>query len=120
MSPSEPTPKPTQPRHPNGWMPGRYGCSGLGPRYTSHARSAGTGAGTVAGTPCGHQPLGRLVHDWTARMGPSTPARTTSTTRRPSSPEWPWLPICVTAPVWVAFAARRRLSSTVNVSGFWQ
>ena len=64
------------------------------------------------GTPCGH--TGRLVQTWTSLTLPSRPPRTSSTTRRPSSPEWPWLPIWVTSPgLALASAKSLRPSSTV-------
>ena len=66
--------------------------------------------------PCGQYDSGRLVHTCTSVTSPIAPDCTHSTALRPSSHEWPWLPICVTAfGVCRALRASLRASSTDQV-----
>src|SRR5690349_15228728 len=78
--------------------------------------SAGKGAGR--GMPCGQYASGRLVHTWTSVTVPMAPDWMYSLTRRASSEECPWLPICVCSLLDVARAASRRHSSTDHARGF--
>ena len=92
---------------------------GAGPIHSFQSSVSGAVGGSFGrstSTPCGQ--TGLFVHAWTSFIWPSTPAATHSETSRRPSPEWPWLPICVTTLCFRAVSVISRASHTAWAIGF--